>query len=524
MSKKPSSASMERQAQKAAEAQQPLDSASASASGAVATMSVADALRQRTEQSIARKIPWDGYARANLLTEQLVAPISRLSKLLRGDSDSDPTPEDVRRIIAKQTPDQLAAIPELILELLSKINKDETLHYLLCVVGELVQPQPHKPFDTVEEAARLAAEHKVNEEFRREMVKRFLETAGASQNWPFEPFTRLLSRANNDWFSNAKAAGVVTELLTAQPEGNDAVIAMMADWFTKQLRKSDERDTSVAVHCLMRFVRVTAARDAVAKDALPLLAGHLKSRIKNVQLVYEITHVVWLLSYNEVARSHTTKTAKLIPILVEVLKDIKKDKVLRMVLGSLTNLAGGAVVEGQSGKAPKDEIVQDAIQQMIDCGLQRPLAILREKQWADEDISRDVESLQLRLAHNVTELSSFEVYKKEVLSGKLDWTLVHKSEKFWLENATRLEEDKFKLLLMVKELMTSDDPLVREVACYDVGEFARHHPRGKTIVNDLGMKVPLMERMMSDDDEAVKKQALMAIQKLMVTNWNFQSM
>lgn len=43
--------------------------------------------------------------------------------------------------------------------------------------------------------------------------------------------------------------------------------------------------------------------------------------------------------------------------------------------------------------------------------------------------------------------SSFEMYKKEIMSGNLDWTPVHKSERFWKENAHLFEEDKYKLLL-----------------------------------------------------------------------------
>lgn len=43
--------------------------------------------------------------------------------------------------------------------------------------------------------------------------------------------------------------------------------------------------------------------------------------------------------------------------------------------------------------------------------------------------------------------STFEMYKKEIMSGNLDWTPVHKSERFWKENAHLFEEDKYKVLL-----------------------------------------------------------------------------
>jgi hypothetical protein len=55
----------------------------------------------------------------------------------------------------------------------------------------------------------------------------------------------------------------------------------------------------------------------------------------------------------------------------------------------------------------------------------------------------------------------------------------------------------------------------------DLGEFARFHPDGRIIVQKLGGKTKLMEILSasSKHSHAVAKQALLAVQKLMVTNW-----
>lgn len=51
------------------------------------------------------------------------------------------------------------------------------------------------------------------------------------------------------------------------------------------------------------------------------------------------------------------------------------------------------------------------------------------------------------------------------------------------ENAGRLTEKNYELLkILIHLLESSKDPLVLSVACYDVGEFVRHYPRGKTCV------------------------------------------
>merc|ERR1712137_744814 len=78
------------------------------------------------------------------------------------------------------------------------------------------------------------------------------------------------------------------------------------------------------------------------------------------------------------------------------------------------------------------------------------------------------------------DLSSFDEYSTEVKSGRMEWSPVHKSERFWRENAQRLIEKNYELLKMLIHLLeTSPDPLILAVASYDIGEFVRHYPRKK---------------------------------------------
>ena len=54
------------------------------------------------------------------------------------------------------------------------------------------------------------------------------------------------------------------------------------------------------------------------------------------------------------------------------------------------------------------------------------MALLQK--WDDEDVTGALEWLQEQLTANIQLLSSFEKYKKEVLSGSLDWTPMHTSQ------------------------------------------------------------------------------------------------
>lgn len=84
------------------------------------------------------------------------------------------------------------------------------------------------------------------------------------------------------------------------------------------------------------------------------------------------------------------------------------------------------------------------------------------------------------------------------------------------------------------------------MACYDIGEFVRFHPRGKkynlslfpeqpffsdgllliplsrSLIQALDAKVPIMN-LMTHPDPAVQKEALLCVQKLMVHNWEYLS-
>jgi len=293
--------------------------------------------------------------------------------------------------------------------------------------------------------------------------------------------------------------------MSQSPDVADDNVKMICQWLREQLRKPDEKDIANAVSALQKFLIKDQFRFAFSnEDGINLLASLVKNKGKNVQLLYQTIYCLWLLSYSRTVSEQMNDT-KVIPNLVEVLKTATKEKVVRMTLATLRNLLD---------KSTNNEM-------MIDCGIVRPLENLQQNKWADEDIIEDLKVIHETLQKNITILSSFDVYKKEILSGNLEWSTVHRSEKFWRENSHRLEEDNHKLLLVLKELLTSSaNPLVLSVACFDIGEFARFHPRGKIIIGQTGIKIPLM-KLMEDKDQDVRKNALMAVQKLMVTNWEY---
>jgi hypothetical protein len=63
--------------------------------------------------------------------------------------------------------------------------------------------------------------------------------------------------------------------------------------------------------------------------------------------------------------------------------------------------------------------------------------------------------MEERLKQGIQDLSSFDKYKKEVLSGSLDWTPMHTSELFWRQSVSAFEDKDFQILRVLLKLIES---------------------------------------------------------------------
>lgn len=418
------------------------------------------------ESVLASNPPWDSLCRATLISDEQLALIKHYDVKNQMQQDQLLEQQGMRYI-------------ELFYNLVMEINKDETLQYVLALIDNMI---------TVDE----------------DRVQLFLDLPGDAYN----AFARILDRATAGPFSTAKASKILALLLIkTRGQGPSEVTQQLLSWCTEQLRTGSPSSMSPALSALQILLRRNQYRLAFYRlDALSLLDASTRSQAAQnaLQVTYQTIYCLWLLSYNsEIAENfHRTLVIKNV---VETIRQVTKVKVIRVGLACLKNL----VNKGKNNE------------QMIDSELMRVLDNLSQRKWGDDDIVNNIEHLSEMLQNNIAELSSFDMYKKEVLSGQLDWTPVHKSAKFWRENVMKFEQNQFELLgVLVNLLRTSENAVVLAVACYDIGEFIRVHPRGRAIVQGLGAKVSIM-KLMAHQNEEVKKQALLCVQKLMVVNWEY---
>ncbi|XP_051858987.1 V-type proton ATPase subunit H isoform X2 [Drosophila sulfurigaster albostrigata] len=268
---------------------------------------------------------------------------------------------------------------------------------------------------------------------------------------------------------------------------------------------NNEYIQSVA-RCLQMMLRVDEYRFAfVSVDGISTLIRILSTRV-NFQVQYQLIFCLWVLTFNPLLAAKMNKFS-VIPILADILSDCAKEKVTRIILAVFRNL----IEKPEDSSVAKDHCIA-----MVQCKVLKQLSILEQRRFDDEDITADVEYLSEKLQNSVQDLSSFDEYATEVRSGRLEWSPVHKSAKFWRENAQRLNEKNYELLrILVHLLETSKDAIILSVACFDIGEYVRHYPRGKHVLEQLGGKQIVMQHL-GHEDPNVRYEALLAVQKLMV--------
>jgi len=357
-----------------------------------------------------------------------------------------------------------------------------------------------------------------------DLVKRskyFLDSSGKVDCSPFLSLLRGLKAENSDENYIGRTAGLVlASLLSVQRGELENMIALLAEllgYINVKDRRSNQKDARlpIAIQILAVSLRKDAARAMFARHGgvgLLIKLLRMQGNDASAQLLYDLVFCLWTLSLCEdVLPDFLSEGA--IPILVEQVTALPREKVVRVAIATLRTLAAPS--------ATQTTTQQGFVQEMMRAGLTKTLRHLRARNWADDDIAVDVEHLYNKLMSDYHELSTFEMYQQEVRSGQLKWGLCH-TEKFWRNNVRSMEADDFALLKQLGELLGSADEEVVSIACYDIGEFVRFYPNGKSLVNQsqFNLKTKIMALIESPNTN-VQRQALQAVSKIMVQKWEF---
>lgn len=435
-------------------------------------MAATSVLQQKANEIRNNSVNWQSYLQSQMIGDDDYRFITEFQ-------NSDGTKRD------KLLQDQRTQCAKTFLSLLEHISKDQTVQYILTIIDDMLQ------------------EDKNRVEIIREYSKKKRENV-------WSPFLNLLNRP--DGFIQNMTSRIIAKLAcwSRDPmDGSD--LTFYLTWLKDQLQTPGNEYVQTTARCLQMMLRDEKYRLAFAgMGGVSVLATVLSGRI-NFQIQYQLAFCLWVMTFSHQLVEQMNKH-KVIPILGDILNDAVKDKVTRIILAVFRNMI----------EKPEDaSMIKENCVAMVQAKVLKQLSILQQHKFDDEDIMADIEFLNEKLLASIQDLSSFDEYSTEVKSGRLEWSPVHKSERFWRENAPRLIEKNYELLKMLVHLLeTSRDTLVLAVASYDIGEFVRHYPRGKSIIEQLGGKQMVMQ-LLAHEDPNVRYEALLAVQKLMVHNWEY---
>ena len=244
-------------------------------------------------------------------------------------------------------------------------------------------------------------------------------------------------------------------------------------WLKEQLRRSSNEFIQTTARCLQMMLRIRAYREVFLRvGGIATLAEVLNSKL-NYQIQYQLIFCLWCISFDADLAEKLLKY-NLIPRLADILEASEKEKVTRITCALFRHL----LEKPQTAQHRQENALA-----MVQCKVLKSMEILLQRKYDDPELEEDLQFLHETLTTSVQDLSSIDEYTSEVRSGRLEWSPVHKSEKFWRENAHRLNDRNYELLkILVRLLDTSKESLVLSVAAHDIGEYVRHYPRGKQYV------------------------------------------
>lgn len=280
--------------------------------------------------------------------------------------------------------------------------------------------------------------------------------------------------------------------------------------FMNQLLTYDDDKKKISDHCRMsclsNLLRVNSLIAHFFKsNGMSVIADVLQTA-KDIQTVYYAFFCLWLISFEDSSLKYFQDAiTKILKLMVTSLQSLCREKIIRIGYACFRNLCRDST----------------CIEILIDHGLLKVTDNILKMVLKDTETIDDIKFVGQTLEKNLKVLTSFEKFAKEINSGVLEWGPVH-SERFWRENARKAEENEFSFIKKLIHLLKDSDPKVllknQAISCYDLGEFCRFHPFGKTILDKLGAKTEILA-LIESKDNSVKENALIAIQKIMLNSW-----
>ncbi|KAI9599292.1 armadillo-type protein [Syncephalis fuscata] len=418
-------------------------------------------LDDSTNRIRTRPVPWEGYQRASLISE------AELGLLL---------------CYEKRAPEDDPRYASLFISLLQKLVRVDTIQHILVLIDDMIGDDPRR--------AQL-----------------FTNLSKQEPSLPYVPLLSCLSK--DDEYLSMKAAKILTFLVCSSGYLSEQDLLVLSNWIINKIKTSRNASvTDIAAQLLASLLRRPSFRPLFdnTPHGVSALVDHLRRNDNNPQMQYQIVVCVWLLTFDVHIAETIDRYYDIIAPLINIAKSAIKEKVIRVCVATFKNLVEKALAQN---------VASMLVHRLLPCCEQ-----LASRKFQDADIYEDLKEVCDQLQLEFQNLSSFDAYVTELETERLDWTPVHTSEAFWQENVQRFNDNDYAYLKSLARLLeTATNPTVLSVTVHDIGQYIKHFPQGKRIVQDIGAKQRIMTLMASEDND-VRYHALLAVQKYMANAWH----
>lgn len=318
---------------------------------------------------------------------------------------------------------------------------------------------------------------------------------------PYEPFIKFLEKSQDIHLLAAKNLVILFSLKKAPEAFVNTTITFIS---TKLATPADANLQDIAVQSYGVLLQSKWYRNlfwTLSSERVPPLIKILSNSRTNLQLQYHTLLALWLFSFEKLPAKELVTKFDIVPIYFDIIKNSVKEKIIRLSIALLVNVAAAA---------PREAISSLLLNEGLNLA-----TTLSERKWADEELVADLGQLKDTLQEAFDSMTTFDEYKNELDSKKLRWSPPHRSEGFWKENAEQFKAQDWKVLKALVDIIKSKptDGVVNAVAASDINHIFYEFPESVKVVERIGGKVCIME-LMSHPSEEVRYEALKATQTL----------
>uniref|UniRef100_A0A5K4F3X0 V-type proton ATPase subunit H n=2 Tax=Schistosoma mansoni TaxID=6183 RepID=A0A5K4F3X0_SCHMA len=422
------------------------------------------------------RVNWQSYLQGQIINDEQYSFITRL--------DNAPTAEARNHVI--RADENMTA--RVFIFILNKISKEQTLRYILTLIDDMLQ------------------EDKLRVEIFRDYFSKSKESL-------WSHFFGFFQRG--DPFCMYQASRIIAKFAcwsSQLMEENDLIYYL--NWLREQLTITNNQYDQTVARNLQMMLRIREYRTQFAKvGGIETIGDVLQEKLTSRQLQYQLIFCLWCMSFDSIHVTDICKNSALLATVADIFLEADREKITRISLAFFRSILE---------KLPTNAEQRDCGLRLVQYKVLKELELLNQKDFShDPELTEDISFLNEKLSASIQDVSSLDEYMAELKSGRLEWSPVHKSEKFWYENAVKFTDNNYEMLKMLVRLVElGSDPLTLSVAVHDIGEFVRHYPRGKQIIETLGGK-QLVMALLQHDDPNVRYNALVSLQKIMVHNWEY---